>query len=161
VFLFHIIATRNFDLRLRMKESAVKTGESRDYIFLSIDRSEYSNLYDYMVSKEITVNNPKLTAAAGAGEMDLGMDDDEEESEDEDYKAPAESDSDGGGSDDDDDENSDGGGSHKEESQQPKKKEKAVAAPKKKEAVKPAKETKESKVRNMILIKLNKNVNTY
>lgn len=107
-------ATKNFDLKVYMKESAVKPGEARDYTYLSIDRAEYSNLYDYLESKEIKVRNPKVAQTNAAG-MDLGDDDEDSDEEDDDYKAPASESSEG---EDDDDENSDeegGGGSEKKE----------------------------------------------
>jgi len=109
-------ATKNFDLKVYMKESAVKPGEARDYTYLSIDRAEYSNLYDYLASKEITVRNPKVAQTNTVG-LDLGDDDEDSDEEDDDYKAPASESSEG---EDDDDENSDeeggGGGGEKKAS---------------------------------------------
>lgn len=94
-------ATRNFDLKVSLKESAMKAGEARDYVFTSIDRSEYRGLVAYMESKNINVIKPQEEQQRAT--MDLGEDDDEDEDEesDGDYQAPA--------SDDDEEENSDDG----------------------------------------------------
>jgi structure-specific recognition protein 1 len=37
-------ATRNFDLAITMKEGSVGAGEWKEYVFMSIDRSEYVSL---------------------------------------------------------------------------------------------------------------------
>jgi hypothetical protein len=52
-------ATRNFDLQVTLKDSAVGSGEAKEYIFMSIDRSEYASLFDYIKSKEIPIKNPQ------------------------------------------------------------------------------------------------------
>ena len=43
-----------------MKESSVGAGEWKEYTFMSIDRSEYASLFDYIQSKEIKVRNPQV-----------------------------------------------------------------------------------------------------
>jgi structure-specific recognition protein 1 len=91
-------ATKNFDLKVSLKESAIKAGEARDYVFSSIDRSEYKGLVAYMESKNLNVIKPQEEKRANVdfGEED---DDDEYEESDGDYQSPA-------SDDDDDDENS-------------------------------------------------------
>jgi hypothetical protein len=43
-----------------MKESAVGAGEWKEYVFMSIDRSEYVSLFDYIQSKQIKIKNPQV-----------------------------------------------------------------------------------------------------
>jgi len=99
------IATRNFDMLVILKNSAVGSGESKEYMFMSIDRSEYASLFDYLKSKEIPIKNPQQViqilefpififetksspaAASNMSALDgLGDDDEDEESEDDDYE---------------------------------------------------------------------------
>lgn len=140
------VATKNFDLKLILKESAVKAGEAKEFMFSSIDRAEYRNLVEYMESKSLNVVKPQEVVKA---DLDLGEDDDDDEdedgSEDGDYQAPASDDDDddmgsgdesGSGSDDD----GAGGGSGSED-EKPKakaKKEKEVKAKKEKAPTKAA-----------------------
>jgi structure-specific recognition protein 1 len=139
------VATKNFDLKLILKESAVKAGEAKEFMFSSIDRAEYRNLVEYMESKSLNVVKPQEVVKA---DLDLGEDDDDEDedgSEDGDYQAPASDDDDddmgsgdesGSGSDND----GAGGGSGSED-EKPKakaKKEKEVKAKKEKAPTKAA-----------------------
>ena len=57
-------ATRNFDMAINVKESGDNT---REFLFLSIDRSEYAYLFDYINSKEINVKNPQAAVKAATG----------------------------------------------------------------------------------------------
>eukprot|EP01033_Poteriospumella_lacustris_P001997 gene1997-1453_t len=52
-------ATKNFDLKLILKESAVKAGEAKEFMFSSIDRAEYRNLVEYMESKSLNAKAKK------------------------------------------------------------------------------------------------------
>jgi structure-specific recognition protein 1 len=64
-------ATRNFDLAVVVKEAAVASQGEREYVFMSIDRSEYVPLSDYLKSKEIPIKNaPEAGAYGGKGRMD-------------------------------------------------------------------------------------------
>lgn len=139
------VATKNFDLKLILKESVVKAGEAKEYMFSSIDRAEYRGLVDYMESKSLNVVKPQEAVKA---DLDLGEDDDDEdedEEEDGDYQAPASDDDDDDmGSDDESGNGSDsdgsGGGSGSED-EKPKakaKKEKEVKAKKEKAPTKAA-----------------------
>jgi len=107
-------ATRNFDLVVTVmasKGSGTKSSEM-SYSFTSIDRSEYSALFDFFNTKKVTIINPQAAgpAASFAG-MDGDDDDDEEDEEDDgDYQ--------GGNSEhsaDSDDSGSDPAGSDEEE----------------------------------------------
>ena len=40
--------------------------KDREYTFISIDRSEYGPLFDYLSTKEINIKNPQVGAALGA-----------------------------------------------------------------------------------------------
>ncbi len=129
-------ATRNFDLMITLRDSAVGPGESKEYMFMSIDRSEYASLFDYIQSKELKVKNPQ---PAAPGKFDLGPDeDDDDEEDDEDYNsAKASEDDSGSGSDDGSEEE------EEEEERKPVKREKAEKKPKKE---KPEKKEKKEKV---------------
>ena len=72
-----------------MKSSSSKEeGKEKEYTFLSIDRNEYSFLFDYLSVKEIKIKNPQLAygpGATGKGLLDvLGDDDDDDENEEDD-----------------------------------------------------------------------------
>lgn len=132
-----ILATKNFDLKVSLKESAYKAGEAKEYTFSSIDRAEFRVLLEYMESKNINVIKPQDDKK---GDLDLGEDDDddEEEESDGDYQSPGSDDDNsdngsgtgsGSGSDSDDDSDS-GSGSGSDEDKKPKaksKKEKPAA----------------------------------
>ena len=106
-------ATRNFDLAITVRESAVAgirvsgaAHSGREYTFSSIDRSEYNNLYDFLESKKLPIQTPKVEKSAisfselsdGEGGGGIGdMDSMDSEEEDDDYEAGKSSDS---GSDD-------------------------------------------------------------
>jgi structure-specific recognition protein 1 len=65
-------ATRNFDLAVYVKESAMAGADAKDkdreYVFMSIDRSEYASLSDYINTKEIKVKNlPEAGSSAAYG----------------------------------------------------------------------------------------------
>jgi len=49
-------STRNFDLQVNLKASAV-VGGNKDYTFSGIDRSDYSGLYSFLKGKNIKVKN--------------------------------------------------------------------------------------------------------
>jgi structure-specific recognition protein 1 len=51
-------ATRNFDMAVHVKGGGDE--DSREYTFLSIDRSEYAFLIDYLTSKELKIKNPQV-----------------------------------------------------------------------------------------------------
>ena len=115
-----------------MKSSGSREDNSRekDYTFLSIDRSEYSSLFDYLNSKDIKIKNPQsaYTSVGGtkAGLIDVldlgeGSDDDEDE-DDDDYEGGQSSKS---GNDDD------SGEDEEEEEGQKKRKRNTTSEPKK------------------------------
>jgi structure-specific recognition protein 1 len=90
-------STRNFDLRVSLKASAViGTGQS-EYTFSGIDRSDYTGLYDFLSKKSIRVKNLQdagvietIAPVYNEDEIYGGPDDQmEEESEDEDYDEKA------------------------------------------------------------------------
>lgn len=132
-YLSSISATRNFDLAVYVKETATAAGadskeRDREYIFMSIDRSEYASLSDYIRTKEIKIKNlpePGAAVFGGKARMDelLGQlegDGDEDSASDEgseddgDYKGGESShsgDSDDSGSDEDSEGGGEGGGS--------------------------------------------------
>lgn len=126
-------ATRNFDLAVYIKESAVGADakdRDREVVFMSIDRSEYVSLSDYIKTKEIKVKNlPDAASAAYGGKARIGgmeegdgedsAEDDEDGSEDDgDYNSGQSSQSDRDSDDsgtDEDSENEGGGGDAREE----------------------------------------------
>jgi hypothetical protein len=64
-----------------VKESAAAAASgvdsSKEYAFMSIDRSEYSSLFDYLNSKEIKIKNPQEVGPAyakGGDALELGGD---------------------------------------------------------------------------------------
>ena len=76
---------------INVKEGRDSNGQdsAREYAFMSIDRSEYASLLDYLTSKEIKVKNPQeagpatlkgaafgnAEGAEGSGESDEGSED--------------------------------------------------------------------------------------
>ena len=79
-------ATRNFDLVINVRAAAAD--ETKEYVFLSIDRSEYAPLFDYLSSKEVRVKNPQQAfAAERGGELQLDGGSDDESEDDGDYEA--------------------------------------------------------------------------
>jgi structure-specific recognition protein 1 len=93
-------STRNFDLCVTLKASAVAGGGQAEYIFSGIDRSDYSSMYSFFNGKNVKIINIS-ESFPGAVEDEApvynedeiygGPDDGEldEESEDEDYDADA------------------------------------------------------------------------
>jgi len=89
-------STRNFDLCVNLKASAV-AGGSKEYIFSGIDRSDYASLYNFLSGKKIPIKNlegagidePAVRAPVyNENEIYGGPDDDSEaESDDESYGA--------------------------------------------------------------------------
>jgi structure-specific recognition protein 1 len=90
-------STRNFDLRVTLKEIATGGSGQQEYTFSGIDRSDYGSLYNFLSGKNLRIKNLQETAEpVGApvynedeiygGPDDEGM---EEESEDEDYDEKA------------------------------------------------------------------------
>lgn len=90
-----VSATKNFDLFVYLKESAVAAAEGaaagvKEYGFLSIDRAEFITLNDYISSRDITiVNEPSANQPTGAYEKArlhkmLELDEDSEENSDDD-----------------------------------------------------------------------------
>mmetsp|Transcript_24435 Transcript_24435/g.35056 ORF Transcript_24435/g.35056 Transcript_24435/m.35056 type:complete len:489 (+) Transcript_24435:38-1504(+) len=77
-------ATRNFDLVVNVRAAAAD--ETKEYAFLSIDRSEYSALFDYLSSKDIKVRNPQQAFVGGDQELQLDGGSDDESEEDGDYE---------------------------------------------------------------------------
>lgn len=135
-------ATRNFDLCITMKENAVGAGEWKEYTFMSIDRSEYVSLFDYIQSKELKIKNPQKPGAAA---MELGLDEDEDDEEEDDEDYNSEKESEGSGS---EDESGSGEGSGEEsvkEEKKPKAKKEKVEKPKKEKKEKVEKPKKEKK----------------
>eukprot|EP00529_Nitzschia_sp_RCC80_P014404 CAMPEP_0113454940 /NCGR_PEP_ID=MMETSP0014_2-20120614/8121_1 /TAXON_ID=2857 /ORGANISM="Nitzschia sp." /LENGTH=754 /DNA_ID=CAMNT_0000346359 /DNA_START=65 /DNA_END=2329 /DNA_ORIENTATION=- /assembly_acc=CAM_ASM_000159 len=92
-------STRNFDLCVTLKPSAVAGGGQNEYVFSGIDRSDYSGLNNFFSGKNIKILNISETFSGPAedvapvyneDEIYGGPDDGEdEESEDEDYDAAA------------------------------------------------------------------------
>jgi structure-specific recognition protein 1 len=93
-------STRNFDLSVTLKPSAVAGGGQNEYIFSGIDRSDYNGLYNFFNGKGIKIINISENFAGIAedeapvyneDEIYGGPDGDEqdEESEDEDYDEKA------------------------------------------------------------------------
>ncbi len=136
-------ATRNFDLFIYLKDAAagLQLGDGgasgsggKEYAFMSIDRSEYAPLFDYLNSKEIRVKNPVEVGPAAAfgkagveeGDLD-GSDGEGSGSEDD-------GDYDGGGnsshSGDSDDSGSDNEAGSAQGDDKPAKKAKVTKAPK-------------------------------
>eukprot|EP01035_Chromulina_nebulosa_P020798 gene20798-26962_t len=105
-------ATKNFDLVVSIKQSAVSVNEPKEYTFSSIDRSDYSALFDYFSSKDLPVNKPpEVNKRAYAEDDDDDVAGDKEsldsEEEDDDYVGGGdddESDDDASEDEDDDDE---------------------------------------------------------
>lgn len=101
-------ATRNFDLSIYMKSSISREeGKDKDYTFLSIDRSEYSSLFDYLSVKEIKIKNPQVAYGPGAGKVGglldvLGDEEEDDESEEDDDYEGGESSGSGGDEDSED-----------------------------------------------------------
>lgn len=63
-------ATRNFDLAVYMKEGtagAAEGGKDREFVFMSIDRSEFASLSDYIQTKEIKVKAQEAAAGGAYG----------------------------------------------------------------------------------------------
>jgi structure-specific recognition protein 1 len=102
-------ASKTFDLLLKMKSSA-DDGKDQQYLFRSIPRSEWTNLFEWIQAKNLKVENLKEvqqgpTARTGFGDM-IGIDpalaaidaqdsdEDDFEEEDEDFEA-SDSESDG------------------------------------------------------------------
>lgn len=110
-------STRNFDLAVILKSSALAGGSSQEYTFSGIDRSDYAGLYNFLSGKNIRIKNLQETSAEvqdapvyNEDEIYGGPDDDEmgEESEDEDYDEDAAAqDDEGSGSEDSDSEDID------------------------------------------------------
>jgi len=104
-------STRNFDLCVTLKASAVGLGGAKEYAFSGIDRTDYAGLYNFLSGKKIRIKNLE-----GVGDEPgprepvyneneiYGMDDEmgDEESEDEDFDANAKDSDDGSDSADDD-----------------------------------------------------------
>ena len=110
-------STRNFDLRVTLKASAVSGAGQAEYTFSGIDRSDYTGLYNFLSGKNIRIKNlqePGIVEAAvpvyNEDEIYGGPDDDMgEESEDEDYdeKAAAQDQAEAEGSDSEEDDDED------------------------------------------------------
>lgn len=91
-------STRNFDLAVSLKSSVSSGGSPQEYVFSGIDRSDYQSLYNFLSSKNISIQNlqettEEVAAAPVYNEDEIygGPDDDDmnEESEDEDYDQAA------------------------------------------------------------------------
>jgi structure-specific recognition protein 1 len=103
-------STRNFDLCVTLKASAVGIGGSKEYAFSGIDRSDYAGLYNFLSGKKIRIKNlegvgeePGPSAPIYDENIIYGVDDEmgEEESEDEDFDENAKDSDDGSDSADD------------------------------------------------------------
>ena len=100
-------ATKNFDVLLRLRADAVKTGlgdsaSAREYLFMGIERNEFPNLHEFFLTKKMAVRGVDQGAGAagvddeGGEKQNLQLSDDE--SEDDDYGGGGSgSDSGGGG----------------------------------------------------------------
>eukprot|EP01039_Chlorochromonas_danica_P003478 gene3478-3811_t len=115
-------ATRNFDLAITLKDSASATvGDTREYVFMSIDRSEYPYLSDYIRSKEIPVKNAQTKADSGSALLaELDQDEDDEE-DDENYSGSESQGSEESDMSNDDDDNGDSGGKQSNRNKKPRK----------------------------------------
>jgi structure-specific recognition protein 1 len=90
-------STRNFDLRVTLKASAVTGAGQAEYTFSGIERSDYTGLYNFLSGKNIRIKNLQEPGIAEAvapvyneDEIYGGPDDEMlEESEDEDYDEKA------------------------------------------------------------------------
>ncbi|CAB9527435.1 FACT complex subunit SSRP1 [Seminavis robusta] len=93
-------STRNFDLCVNLKASAIPSAEkSKEYTFMGIDRSDYTGLYNFLSGKKIKIKNLEGVGAVepqrqapvyNEDEIYGGPDPDgEEESEDDDYDEAA------------------------------------------------------------------------
>ncbi len=140
-------ATRNFDMLVVLKKVHSGPVSDTQYMFSSIDRSEYSGLFDFFESKKISILGDKETGMDRAQKKAAGMfegmegvgDDDEDGSEDDDYEAgnsEHSADSDDSGSESD---ASDGSGDKGEKAKKAKKekKEKKEGGKKRKAPVSP------------------------
>jgi len=107
-------ATRNFDLMVILKASAV-TADGKEFCFSGIDRTEYNTLYQFLNSKKLRIRNIDETTQSNSllerlGET-LGEDEEDEDDEDDsDFEENADSGSGSGseedsGSDEEDEEN--------------------------------------------------------
>ena len=133
-----VSATRNFDISITVQAQAASvinagsgvTGSGREYVFSSIDRSEYNNLYDFMESKKLPLKTPKQDkvvhsfaddSSDNGGQGGIGdMDSLDSEEEDDDYEAGKSSDSGSGSGSGSDDSGSDGDdGDQKPSSREP------------------------------------------
>jgi structure-specific recognition protein 1 len=145
-------ASRSFDMVIMLKKGHSGPLSDTQYMFSSIDRTEYSGLYDFFEAKKISIMGDKESGmdraqkkAAGMFEgMEGGGDEDEDEEEDDDYEAgksdhSADSDDSGSESDAADDDDGEGEGKEKKPKKERKpkaageggeKKRKAAAAPK-------------------------------
>jgi structure-specific recognition protein 1 len=142
--------TRNFDLAVVLKGSAAKTQGVKEYVFTAIDRGEYKNLNEYVVSKKIRVRNAVVVnnkANYNEGSDDDAprareADEDDESEDDEDYDADAaQKDEDAAaandsGSDSDDSSMSEGSDIENARGGSGNKRKKAASTPKKKPAAK-------------------------
>ena len=152
-------ATRNFDIYISLKKGHSGPANDTSYMFSSIDRAEYSGLYDFFEAKKISIMGDKETGMDRAQKKQAGMfegmegdaGDEEDEEEDDDYEA-GKSDHSG----DSDDSGSESGASESgdEKGEKPakekKKREKKPAGEKKRKAAgepkeKGAKKTKKAK----------------
>mmetsp|Transcript_33183 Transcript_33183/g.73919 ORF Transcript_33183/g.73919 Transcript_33183/m.73919 type:complete len:412 (-) Transcript_33183:9-1244(-) len=59
-------ATKNFDLAIHVKDTGDSKDKDREFVFVSIDRSEYGPLSDYLNTKSIRIKNPIEASAAAA-----------------------------------------------------------------------------------------------
>jgi structure-specific recognition protein 1 len=102
----HASAARSFDL-------CVTSNTGKDYVFTSIDRKEYSNLFAFLQSKNIRIKNIRENSGDGGANLsDAGEDSAGSESDDSDFNA---SDfSEGGSSEEDSDFNASGSDSENE-----------------------------------------------
>lgn len=89
-------ATRNFDLVINVKEGS-NAENVKEFAFMSIDRSEYASLFDYLNVKEIKIKNPQEAGPAHMAKNALmdelggeGEDSDEGSEEDGDYNSGSE-----------------------------------------------------------------------
>ena len=88
-------ATRNFDVVISLKKDHSGPANDTSYMFSSIDRTEYSGLYDFFEAKKISIMGDKETGMDRAQKKQAGMfqgmegdaGDDEDEEEDDDYEA--------------------------------------------------------------------------
>lgn len=54
-------ATKNFDLLIAVKSSAVGADGNKEYSFVGIERAEFANLHEFLLSKKMEIRGVEVT----------------------------------------------------------------------------------------------------